>query len=209
MQSFLNNLSGRASKRVKGDISLLNEQQLIESFRTGDFSETDALVRQYEDILYGLCRKLAGSGADDLYQQTWLKAVRKAHTFSGISFKNWLYTICINLYRDNYRRDKRRENVEGRRVSSEEKQYALSFATNNQSAETDSMQREESRLLLEKIGNLPDKHRLPIILHYFEGLGYRESAKVLRIPVGTVKSRLNYAKQKLRKELENDYHERY
>ena len=60
------------------------------------------------------------------------------------------------------------------------------------------------KLLLSKINALPDKHRLPLILYYFVGLDYKESAKVLKVPIGTVKSRLNTAKKMLREDMEKE-----
>ena len=182
-----------------------NEQQLLQSFCDGDFSETDALVRQYEDKLYNLCIKLAKNrtDADDLYQQTWLAAVRKSHTFRGRSLLSWLYTICLNVHRDNWRRSKRRANVEGAGVSADESDYMLAMATDGISAEAAAMRHYDDMQLGVYIAALPDKHRMPVLLHYFEGLGYEQTADVLGIPVGTVKSRLSYAKKKLRKEMDN------
>jgi len=185
--------------------------KLLQSFRDGDFSSTDALGRQHEDMIYGLCRRLTGGGADadDLYQQTWLRAVRSAGTFADRSFKNWLITICINTYRDNYRRAQRRFLIEGAAVSAEEKEYMLLVTHGGSSAESQAMRRIEDKLLLEKVSSLPDKHRLPVILHYLQGLGYSECAQVLGIPEGTVKSRLSHARQKLKKAMERETDERY
>jgi RNA polymerase sigma-70 factor (ECF subfamily) len=59
-------------------------------------------------------------------------------------------------------------------------------------------------MLAEKVGLLPDKLRLPVILHYFQDLSYEESAQLLGVPVGTIKSRLNAARSRLREELESE-----
>jgi RNA polymerase sigma-70 factor (ECF subfamily) len=190
---------------VKGVISLHDEKQLLQSFCDGDFSETDVLIRQYEDKLYHLCIRLTRNrtDADDLYQQTWLVAVRKAHTFRGKSLTAWLYTICMNTHRDNWRKKQRRAGIEGVMVSAEEREYMLEAATDGVSAEAAALQRYEDMQLGATIAALPEKHRMPVLLHYFEGLGYEQTAMVLGIPVGTVKSRLSYAKKKLRREMDN------
>ncbi len=182
-----------------------DEKQLLQSFCDGDFSDTDDLVRQYEDKLYNLCIKLTRNraDADDLYQQTWLAAVRKARTFRGPSLLSWLYTICLNAHRDNWRKSQRRAGVLGAMVSAQEREYMLEIATDGVSAEGVALQRYEDMWLGTTIAALPDKHRIPVLLHYFEGLGYEQTAMVLGIPVGTVKSRLSYAKKKLRKEMDN------
>lgn len=183
---------------------MYDDGQMLKAFCDGNFDDIDNLVRQHEDKLYSLCYRLTrrGADADDLYQQTWLLAVRKAHTFNGKSLKAWLYTICVNAYRDNWRKQKRRADINGANVSGDEKDYMMSIATEGLSAESQALRRIEDRHLARLVEALPDKHRLPVILHYFEGLGYQECADTLHIPIGTVKSRLSYAKQKLRKELE-------
>ena len=205
MTHLLNKTRYNASIHVKGVISLHDEKQLLQSFCDGDFSQTDVLVRQYEDKLYNLCIKLTRNrvDADDLYQQTWCAAVRKAHTFRGQSLQSWLYTICLNAHRDNWRKHTRRAGVEGAMVSAEEREFMLEVATDGVSAEAAVLQRYETMQLGATIAALPDKHRMPVLLHYFEGMGYEQTAAQLGIPVGTVKSRLNYAKKKLRKEMDN------
>lgn len=183
-----------------------NERQLLQSFCEGDYSSSESLIRQYEDNLYSLCCKLTMkyADADDLYQQTWLRAIQKSHTFSHRSFKNWLYTICINVFRDNYRKYKRRERITNTGLDGDAKDYALTIATDNISAETTAMNNLTKDELIAKINTLPDKHRIPIILYYFEDLDYKESAQALGVPIGTIKSRLNYAKKRLRQEMEKE-----
>jgi RNA polymerase sigma-70 factor (ECF subfamily) len=88
-------------------------------------------------------------------------------------------------------------------VSAEEREYMLEAATDGVSAEAAALQRYEDMQLGATIAALPEKHRMPVLLHYFEGLGYEQTAMVLGIPVGTVKSRLSYAKKKLRREMDN------
>lgn len=185
-----------------------NEHQLLQSFCEGDYSSSESLIRQYEDNLYSLCCKLTMkyADADDLYQQTWLRAIQKSHTFSHQSFKNWLYTICINVFRDNYRKYKRREHINDTSLNGDAKDYVLNIATDNVSAESTAIKNLTKHRLMEKINALPNKHRIPIILYYFEDLDYKESAQTLGVPIGTIKSRLNYAKKKLRIEMEKEIH---
>ena len=141
--------------------------------------------------------------AEELYQQTWLKAIQKSNTCSK-SIKNWLYTICINTYRDSFRHSKRENAVIDKTLKDETRNYVIEAATNNVSAETEALKNITSTVLMHKISMLPDKHRLPVIMVYFEGLDYKEIADMLGLPIGTVKSRLNSAKEKLRREMENE-----
>ena len=182
-----------------------DEQLLLETFSNGDLIYIDLLICRYEDSLFNLCLKLAKNkhDAEELYQQTWLKAIQKSHTCAK-SFKNWLYTICLNAYRDSYRHSRRESEVIENTLDDETRNFMISAATDNVSAESEALAKLTGEMLIKKVNMLPDKHRLPIILFYFEGLDYKESAAVLGLPMGTVKSRLNAAKSKLRKEMENE-----
>jgi RNA polymerase sigma-70 factor (ECF subfamily) len=190
---------------VKGVKDLKDEQTLLRSFSKGDFTSVDMLISRYEDSLFNLCLKLAKNrpDAEELYQQTWLKAIQKSQSCTR-SFKNWIYTVCLNTYRDSYRKDKRKEQLIDNHMDAQTREYMMNAATDNISAENEAMQNLTHKVLLSKVNQLPDKHRLPIILFYFEGMDYNESAKVLNLPVGTIKSRLNNAKEKLRREMESE-----
>ena len=180
---------------------LQTEQQLLQSFSEGDEAAIEILVARYEDRLYNLCFKLTARRheADDLYQQTWLKVLQKERTYAHKSFQNWLYTICLNTYRDTYRQNTRRSQLIADNVDD-----MTENAAGSGSAETEVMDSITQAMLMAKINLLPDKFRLPILLYYFDELDYNESARVLGLPVGTLKSRLNTAKKKLRLEMENE-----
>jgi RNA polymerase sigma-70 factor (ECF subfamily) len=171
-----------------------------------DFSEIEKLVNQYEDMLYNLCCHLTRciDDAQDLYQQTWLKAIEKINDIKIHSMKNWLYTVCLNLYRDSYNKRKRGAKVFINHLSEKSKELAFENATENITAEDLVIKNSQREILINNIEQLSDKLRLPIILYYFDGLEYNEIAQVLHIPMGTVKSRLSLAKSKLRKEMESE-----
>jgi RNA polymerase sigma-70 factor (ECF subfamily) len=185
---------------------LQDEQKLKDFLITGEYSSVETLIRTHEDSLYGLCRKLTQNrtDADDLYQQTWLKAIQKAQKIKKESFKNWLYIICINVYRDQYRKARRREKVTIDRMDKDALEYALESATDGVSTESIAIENYTRNMLVDKINMLPDKQRLPIMLYYFEDMDYNECARILSIPIGTIKSRLNSAKKRLQTEMEKD-----
>lgn len=189
---------------MKGKTVLQDEQKLKDFLLSGDCLNNEAIIRTYEDNLYSLCRRLMQNrpDADDLYQQTWLKAFQKAQSMKTGSIRNWLYTICLNLYRDQYRKAKRREKVTSDTFDEEAKDYVMANASDGISAEHVAIENYTKSLLIEKVEKLPEKHKMPIMLYYFEDLDYSECAKVLKIPIGTVKSRLNSAKKMLQKEME-------
>lgn len=186
---------------VKGAAPVQTEYQLLKAFSSGDDTAIAILISQYEDRLYNLCFKLSGNrqDADDLYQQTWLKVLQRSAMFVPRSFQNWLYTICLNTYRDEFRKNMRRSRV----MVPDADEAVIETAAPMASAETEAIESMTQTELLREVECLPDKLRLPIVLHYFSELDYAQSARVLGLPVGTVKSRLNTAKNRLRIKMED------
>lgn len=157
----------------------------------------DQYIEKHGRRLYGLCRTLCTnpSDADDLYQETWLKICSKIELFDKTNeFEGWLTRICVNTYRDQLRKKSRSLIFDGFRS-----QEAKDTVMENVSA----VEIKDSSDLHDAVERLPDKLRTTIILYYFQDLDISQTAYSLRIPAGTVKSRLNKAK-KLLKEMLND-----
>jgi len=150
---------------------------------------------QYGKRLFGLCLTLTREreAAEDLYQETWLRVCERIGQYRpDMPFEPWLTGICVNLYRDSLRHKSRSP-------------FTDAFADN---ADKDSAmervaapQQEDYSDLRAAIDRLPDRLRTVVILYYFHDQDIPTAAKTLRIPQGTVKSRLNQAKKCLRKEL--------
>jgi RNA polymerase sigma-70 factor (ECF subfamily) len=144
--------------------------------------------------------------AEDLVQETYLKAYRGFHGFEqGTNLKAWLYRILTNTYINTYRAKKRRpdesdlEDVEDlylyRRLG------GLEAATMGRSAEDqllDTYTDEEVKAALE---SLPEQFRMAVLLADVEGFAYKEIAEILDIPIGTVMSRLHRGRKGLQKKL--------
>jgi len=198
----MNKKAYNTSITVKGQ-DMQEEQQLLQAFSSGDYSAIETLVLRYEDSLFGLCLKLTMNrpDAEDLYQQMWLKAMQRPQSCTR-SFKNWMYTICVNSYKDSVRRKKTAQRIIS---SGEEAEYALAVAADDETAENAAINNLTNKWLVTKVAQLQDIHRITVILHYFQGLDYKECAKVLGLPIGTVKSRLNAAKKTLRMQMEEEH----
>lgn len=158
----------------------------------------DTYIRLYGRRLYGLCLHLCANRADaeDLYQETWLKVMKNLDRFDTVrEFEPWLTKICVNEYR-NILRKIRRTPIYDKFSSAEEKEsFFASIAGEEKKDYTD---------LYEAIKGLPDKLRVTIVLYYFEDMDIRSTAFALGIPVGTVKSRLNQAKKRLKGVLKDE-----
>lgn len=156
-------------------------------------------ITLYGKRLYGLCVKLSGNtvDADDLYQETWLKAYQKLLQFdTARSFEAWITGICVNTYRDLLRKQTRSP-VFNNFSSTEEKDILMENVPMEEKGDYTELHA--------AIDRLPEKMRTTVILHYFHGLDEKKTATALKVPPGTVKSRLHQAKKLLRKELANEY----
>lgn len=86
---------------------MLEDREIIARCQRGQRHSMELLIDRYKVALYSLCRKLARNraGADDLFQETWVRAMSNIATFSTTRrFSPWLFAICVNRHRDEYRR---------------------------------------------------------------------------------------------------------
>ena len=159
----------------------------------------DQYIEKHGKRLYGLCRTLLhsdSSDADDLYQETWLKVCAKMSLYNHENeFEGWLTQICVNTYRDVLRR-KKRSPIFDEFSSQESKDSVMENVAG--------MKEPELGRLQAAVHQLPEKLRLTIILYYFEELNINQTAKALRVPPGTIKSRLNKAKLLLKERIKDE-----
>ena len=154
----------------------------------------DQYIRKYGKRLYGLCMTLCADKheADDLYQDTWVKVLKRFDTYDpSRDFEPWLTRLCVNTYRDRLRRLSRSPFLNF--SSNETKEAFLLTAT--------APEQEDYSDLYAAIDQLPEKLRLTIILFYFQDMDIEKTAQTLGIPTGTVKSRLHKARIQLKEVL--------
>lgn len=131
--------------------------------------------------------------ADDVAQDTFITALRHIDRYEpGTNLRGWLSTITVNLCRDRLRRSNSRQ-----RWSALWMGHQSSPASQSHSLESRHVRKEANTALWSAVNALDEKHRLPVILRYANGLSIREVADILRIPEGTVHSRLHHACKKL------------
>ncbi len=175
----------------------MDEHALVDAARGGDADAVEALVRRYQTRIFNFARALTANDADaeDLAQETFIRAFRAIGRFRGdSSFKNWLYQIATNVARTHLGKQARQAAVWDRRVEADDV-ADRHLASPSGSVEDAVMRRD---LLDRALSTLPESFRVPLVLHDVEGLGYREIAEILDVPIGTVMSRLFRARQRLR-----------
>ncbi|MBQ6154171.1 MAG: RNA polymerase sigma factor [Ruminococcus sp.] len=156
-------------------------------------------VELYSRDLSKFCIKLCGNidDAEDLFQDTWTRALRYFKIYDEKkSFKTWLFTICVNIYKNSSKLKYNSRKIEF--STTEEKERFFSTIPSSQE------DRDEYIDLLSAIAALPKKHRVVITLYYFKEFSQKEIAEILSIPEGTVSSRLTTAKKLLKRRLSDD-----
>lgn len=183
-----------------------NEKHLIDAAVGGELDAFNALVLKYQDSLYQQAYWMMHSreAAEDITQEALIKAFRRLGSYRGGSFRSWLLRILINTAIDEMRRAKNYEEVpltrttpEGEEVDSEEW-----LEDSGISIENTVEQAELSAQLRRHLDELAEKYRTVVVLIDLQGLDYSEAADVLRVPIGTVKSRLARARMQLHDRLE-------
>lgn len=188
----------------------LDDNYIWITFDTDKNQGLGLFIEKYKTPLYKLCVNLHknNANAEDLFQDTWIKAFKYMNSFDrSKNFEPWLFTIAINLYKDNYRKVKRwfSKSIDFFDITEKDSVIDNIRATTYLPEESyDNSQDKEQ--LRNAINNLKDDFRVVIILFYYNGLKQKEISEILKIPEGTVKSRLNKAKKLLKNYMEdNDY----
>jgi len=181
-----------------------SDAELIRNVQAGDGGAFDLLVERHYRAVYNTAYRMVGTpaAAADATQMALIRAYEALPSFRGdASFSTWLYRITMNVCLDELRRLKNRplslteEDEDGTPLG--ERDVPDTAEEPVQAAE----QRELQRLVHEAIGRLAEDYRTVIVLYDIRGLSYRQISDVLEIPLGTVKSRLNRARNALREEM--------
>ena len=191
---------------VAQSVVVLGDNALVSAYLEGDDYAFEVLVTRYQDKLAsyinGIVRDYDRSV--DLCQEAFIRVFKNAHRYQGkYQFSTWLYRIATNLAIDELRKRQRR----GRylfysimeRFQADEN--AVPLPDRRQCPERTFDAKEKGERLEVAIDSLSEKYRLAFVLKEVQGLSYEETAKVLNISLGTVKSRIHRAKLLLREKL--------
>ena len=178
--------------------TLEDETALIEQAQHGDRNAFGELVSRYYPGVVRVVYRLCGDAglAEDMAQEAFLRGWINLPSFRPqSSLRNWLYRIAVNATLDVLRR-RPEETLEDEAVQMSPDQAA--------GPETTLIEKERVALLQQAMRSLPEAARSVLVLREYGGLSYQEIASVLDVPVGTVMSRLNYARNRLRELLKGD-----
>jgi RNA polymerase sigma-70 factor (ECF subfamily) len=180
---------------------------VVRRVQAGDVAAFDRLILKYRERVYGIVYHLTSNREDaaDLTQDSFIKAFQSIHRFGGqSSFFTWLYRIAVNSTLSHLRKARLRTFFSLERIDSDEPvaKEIIDALTDKTGADRSSYVRELQEKLNDALQKLSIKHRTVVTLFEIDGLSHQEIAEVMGCSVGTVRSRLHYAKQLLQSELQ-------
>ncbi len=185
-------MEGQMRQNEKDD-----EKRLIARAKEGDMEAFEHLVRRYQQSIYYICRRMTGvhQTADDMSQETFIKAYFSLSRFKDeMNFFSWLRKIAINNSL-NYLKSHKREELLGERENTITEKASSTLQELPQETLLRNRLEQKFRKALDA---LPADQKTIFMLRFYQNLSYKEIAQSLNLPNGTVMSRLNRARKKLR-----------
>jgi RNA polymerase sigma-70 factor (ECF subfamily) len=188
--------------------------QLVRRCAQGDSSAWEEIVQRFHRRIYNICYRFAGSADDaqDLTQEVFIKVYRTVGSFDGekASFNTWVTTVTRNLLVDHFRKtrnDRATDSIDATQGADEDgptlADRLASDGSENPHKHVESRERRE--MLQRALQQISPDLREAVILRDLQDMDYREIAQVLKVPEGTVKSRINRGRAELARLLQRTY----
>ena len=180
---------------------------VVQKVQAGNVGAFDRLVQKYREHIFSVIYNMTSNREDasDLTQETFIKAFQAIARFKGkSSFFTWIYRIAINSTMTFLKKRSRRRYISYENINEEVHSTDIieSLTAKNRS-EKGAIVHELQEKLNDSLQKLSPKHRTVVVLHEIEGLSHVEIAEITKASVGTVRSRLHYAKQQLQSYLQD------
>lgn len=170
------------------------DYKLMRRVQDGDMVAFNEVVERYKDRLMNVIGRMLSSQeeAEDVVQETFIRVYQHRQSFNfQHCFSTWIYTIGLNLARNELRKRKRFKHYDITEMQGNESEFAVEMKLPSRLPQ----------VLDEAVQELPEKYRMAFMLRDLQEMPYEEVAKILSIPLGTVKSRVNRARMMLRDKL--------
>lgn len=183
-----------------------NEKDLVERAKSGDIEAFEQLVISCQKKVFNIAYRMIGNyeDANELAQEVFLKAFRSIKKFKGDSlFSTWIYKVTANVCLDEIRKRKKKVVISlDREIEFNDGEVKRQIPDNAPTPDMEAETNELKSAVNESIAQLPDDYKSMIILRDIQGFSYDEISKIVNCPEGTVKSRINRARQALKKILQ-------
>lgn len=192
-QTLLKTTVAKANKEAAESV-VLSDLELVDQVKSGNRKAFTELVRRHQRGLLRIVLRLTRELplAEDIVQETFIKAYEKMSLFEGrSSFKSWLYQVGLNTAKNRFR-------------SRPQEEFTTDIAQGgvDAGAERDLVKGDVSRLLRAQVDLLPERQRIAITLRVFEDLSFKEIAQIMNCPYDTAKANYRHALLKLREKFE-------
>ena len=182
---------------------MLTEQELIQSAKNGNTVAFEQLIENHQQRIFSIASRIAGNQDDaaDMAQEVLVKVFRNLKHFRGDSkFSTWLYRVATTTCLDEQKKLRRHTAYSlDQELETEEGSVASQVKDTAPTPEEATEQKALRNAIHLAIGKLKDEHKKVILLREVQGLSYEEIARVLQCSEGTVKSRINRARENLKK----------
>jgi RNA polymerase sigma-70 factor (ECF subfamily) len=186
---------------------------LVRRCIAGDAAAWEEIVRQHSRRIYNICYRFTGSAenADDLAQEVFIKMYRTLASFDPAkgAFTTWITTMTRNLLVDHFRKTKQDRATDSLDAGLGDEEDSATLGDRIQdsglSAEERVQRRETQEMVQKAIQKLSPELREAVILRDLQDMDYKEIAQALKVPEGTVKSRINRGRMELAKLLQRSY----
>ncbi|MDD5455234.1 MAG: sigma-70 family RNA polymerase sigma factor [Candidatus Ratteibacteria bacterium] len=186
-----------------------NDTVLVKAFQAGDKNAFDKLILGYMNKVFNLCYRFLGNyeEANDSAQETFIKVYRSLNKFqSQSSFSTWLYRIAVNTCKNRLKSAEYKSSRETIRIDEPKnlddgKTYSVEIADQSLSPVAFLDRKESSAIIQSAIDSLSQEHKEVVVLRDIEGLSYEQIASITGDNLGTVKSKLARAREKLARKL--------
>ncbi|HVU09136.1 MAG TPA: sigma-70 family RNA polymerase sigma factor [Verrucomicrobiae bacterium] len=179
----------------------VDESELVRRSRRGDLTAYDELVKRYQERIYATIYHMTSNheDANDLAQESFIKAFQALKSFKGgSSFYTWLYRIAVNKTINFLKQRKNKLHLSLNDLDfNAEHDPDLVALISDKTPQRDAGLSELQKKLNEALLKLSEPHRLVVVLHDVQGQSHEEIAKIMGCNIGTVRSRLFYARQQL------------
>jgi RNA polymerase sigma-70 factor (ECF subfamily) len=177
---------------------------LIQAAIKGDDRAYKKLMAKYHDAIFNFIYRMVHDHeqVEDLTQEAFIKAFQSLKSFNEeFAFSTWLYKIATNNSIDYIRKRKLQMYSIDKPIESKDSEYTFELPDDSSEADSDIIRDQRAVLLRDAIDQLPEKYRMVIHLRHTEEKSYEEIAKILKLPIGTVKAHIFRARELLYKQL--------
>lgn len=193
---------------VEKQLGREEERILIQRCKDGEMAAFDELVRCFEKRVFNFALRISGNynDASDVSQEAFIRVFNAINSFRGdANFTTWIYQIVKNAYLD------ARKKAKSHRLCSldeyielDENSVSRQIVDEHPTPDQIMEDKERSKIVQNAINSLPDYQRIIVTLYHLQHRSYEEIADILKLPIGTVKSRLNRARLALAEKLSSE-----